>query len=94
MILVATAGSSSLKLGLFDSDLREVGRAQAAEIDDKAGGHAAALTGCLAEMGVSLSGLRGVAQRVVQGGAGLTAPCRITDGVRGEIAAMGALAPL
>jgi acetate kinase len=94
VILVANAGSSSLKLGLFDAELREVARAQAAEIDDKAGGHAAALEAGLSGMGVEISSLRAVAHRVVHGGAGLTAPCRITGAVKAEIAAMGALAPL
>ncbi len=91
MILVVNAGSSSLKLAVF-RDGREVARAQVAEI--AADGHRAALPKALAETGVALGDLAAVAHRVVHGGTGLVAPCRVTEAVMAGIAACVPLAPL
>ncbi len=91
MILVVNAGSSSVKLAVFDGAV-EVASAQVAEIAP--GGHEAALRQGLGDAGVSLGDLAAVAHRVVHGGATLVAPCRVTDAVRAEIAACVPLAPL
>lgn len=95
MLLVVNAGSSSLKLAVFDGTLTEIAQARAERIGT--GGpadHRAALGTGLAEMGISPSDLTAAAHRVVHGGAGLTAPCRITPSVEAEIEACAALAPL
>ena len=95
MLLVVNAGSSSLKLAVFDDTLTEIAQARAERIGT--GGpadHRAALGVGLAEMGISPSDLTAAAHRVVHGGAGLTAPCRITPSVEAEIEACAALAPL
>ncbi len=92
MILVVNAGSSSLKLGLFDG-AHQVAEARAEGIGT--GGiadHAAALAKGLADMGNPV--LTAAAHRVVHGGAGLVAPCRITPEVEAQIAALVPLAPL
>ena len=92
MILVVNAGSSSLKLGLFEG-AQQVAQARAEGIGTGgAADHAAALATGLAEMGGHR--LRAAAHRVVHGGVGLTAPCRITPGVEAQIAALVPLAPL
>jgi acetate kinase len=91
MILVVNAGSSSVKLAVFDGGT-EVGRAQVAEI--AADGHEAALPQALVDTGVALGDLRAVGHRVVHGGAALVAPCRLTDVVLTGIAACVPLAPL
>ncbi len=92
MLLVINAGSSSMKLAVFDADLREVARAQVAEIAH--GGHAAALADGLRQTGVDLAGLSGVAHRVVHGGLHLKAACRIDAAVIATITDCVALAPL
>jgi acetate kinase len=95
MLLVVNAGSSSLKLAVFDADLREVAQARAERIGT--GGpadHRSALQAGLAEMGIAASDLTAAAHRVVHGGATLTAPCRITAEVEAQIEACAALAPL
>lgn len=95
MLLVVNAGSSSLKLAVFDASLREVAQARAERIGT--GGladHQAALQAGLAEMGIAANYLTAAAHRVVHGGATLTAPCRITAEVEGQIEACAALAPL
>ena len=79
MLLVVNAGSSSLKLALFDRGLRQVAQARAERIGTE--GHGAALREGLAEMGIGALDLRAAAHRVVHGGAGLTAPCRLTGEV-------------
>ena len=89
MLLVVNAGSSSLKLALFDGlDLRR--EARVAEIGQ--GGPAAALAGLLGQ-GFG-QGLTAAAHRVVHGGAVLTRACRIDPGVLAGIAACVTLAPL
>jgi acetate kinase len=95
MLLVVNAGSSSLKLAVFDAGLREVAQARAERIGT--GGpadHRAALQAGLAEMGIAANDLTAAAHRVVHGGATLTAPCRITAEVEAQIEACAALAPL
>lgn len=95
MLLVVNAGSSSLKLAVFDAGLNLVAQARSERIG--AGGaatHHSALLAGLAEMGIAPDQLQAAAHRVVHGGASLTAPCRITPEVEAEIAACVALAPL
>lgn len=95
MLLVVNAGSSSLKLALFDAALRQVAQARAERIGSAGvASHLAALQAGLAEMGVAAADLRAAAHRVVHGGARLTAPCRITPAVLAEIEACAGLAPL
>lgn len=95
MLLVVNAGSSSLKLAVYDRDLTEIAQSRCERIG--AGGatdHLEALRVGLDEMGTSLGSLRAAAHRVVHGGATLTAPCRITPQVETRIEACVALAPL
>lgn len=95
MLLVVNAGSSSLKLAVFDAGLGQVAQARAERIGTGgAPSHAEALRAGLAEMGLSAADLRAAAHRVVHGGAGLTAPCRVTPQVETQIEACAALAPL
>lgn len=91
MLLVLNAGSSSLKLKVFDGTA-EIAKASVERI--AAGGHGAALEQGLAEAGVPVARLKGAAHRVVHGGAGLTHACRITPAVEAEIEACATLAPL
>jgi acetate kinase len=91
MWLIVNAGSSSLKLKVFEGE-REVAKASVGEIG--ADGHAAAMAVGLAEAGVSLDRLTGAAHRVVHGGAGLTATCRVTPDVLRQIQDCVPLAPL
>ena len=89
MLLVVNAGSSSVKVALFDG-LNEVRRDQVAEIAGD--GHKAALELLLRD-GFG-QGLTAAAHRVVHGGARLTRACRVDAGVLAEIAACVPLAPL
>jgi acetate kinase len=91
MILVVNAGSSSVKLALFDG-AAEVAQAQVSEIAPD--GHAAALAEGLAEARVAVADLSAAAHRVVHGGAALTQTCRATPAVMAAIAACVPLAPL
>jgi len=91
MWLIVNAGSSSLKLKVFDGD-REVAKASVSEIGPD--GHQAAMAEGLAQAGVSLDRLTAAAHRVVHGGAGLTATCRVTPQVLAQIEACVPLAPL
>lgn len=95
MLLVVNAGSSSLKLAVFDAGLNRLAEARLERI--AAGGlasHAEALAAGIARMGLPLSGLRGAAHRVVHGGAGADRACRITDETMAMIRAAVPLAPL
>ena len=92
MLLVVNAGSSSIKLAVFDAGLREVARAQVEKI--VSGGHASALTEGLQQAGVTVAGLTAAAHRVVHGGAGLTKACRVDPHVLAAIEACVPLAPL
>lgn len=91
MWLIVNAGSSSLKLKLFEGE-REVAKSFVGEIGPD--GHAQAMTDGLAQAGVSVDRLTAAAHRVVHGGAGLTATCRITPSVIQQIEACVPLAPL
>lgn len=95
MLLVVNAGSSSLKLALFDQDLVETASHRTERIG--AGGardHAAALAEGLTAMGVNPVDLTAAAHRVVHGGTQLTKACRINQEVTEAIGACVALAPL
>ncbi|MFO1202971.1 MAG: acetate kinase [Tabrizicola sp.] len=91
MWLIVNAGSSSLKLKVFEGE-REVAKAFVGEIGPD--GHRAAMAEGLAQAGVSLDRLTAAAHRVVHGGAGLTATCRVTPSVLRQIEACVPLAPL
>lgn len=94
-LLVVNAGSSSLKLAVFDAGLQQLAVARAERIGT--GGAAdllEALRAGLAEMGVSVGGLAGAAHRVVHGGTALVQPARITETVLAGIEACVPLAPL
>ena len=89
MWLIVNAGSSSLKLKVFDGE-REVAKAFVAEIGPD--GHRAAMRDGLAQAGVPLHRLTAAAHRVVHGGASLTATCRVTPEVLRQIEACEPLA--
>lgn len=91
MWLIVNAGSSSLKLKVFEGE-REVAKAFVGEIGSD--GHKAAMAVGLAQAGVSVDRLTAAAHRVVHGGAGLTATCRVTPSVIQQIEACVPLAPL
>jgi len=91
MLLVVNAGSSSLKLAGFAADLTQLAEARFERIGS--GGlpdHKAALLQGLAQLGHPTA----AAHRVVHGGAGLTAPARITPQIEAQIQACIPLAPL
>ena len=91
MLLIVNAGSSSLKLKVFDGP-REVAKAQVSEIGTD--GHAAAMLRGLDQAGVPVERLTAAAHRVVHGGATLTATVRVTPEVLRQIEACVPLAPL
>lgn len=91
MWLIVNAGSSSLKLKVFDGE-REVAKASVGEIG--ADGHRAALAAGLRQAGVPVDRLTAAAHRVVHGGADLTGTCRVTPAVLRQIEACVPLAPL
>ncbi|KAF0116955.1 MAG: ackA [Rhodobacteraceae bacterium] len=91
MLLIVNAGSSSLKLKVFDG-AQEVAKSQVSEIGPD--GHGPAMVRGLAEAGVPLEKLTGAAHRVVHGGASLTATVRVTPEVLRQIEACVPLAPL
>lgn len=106
MRLVVNAGSSSVKVVLFDG-LAEVARGMVAEIGGasvvEVGGakharpvsdHGAALLALIEGMGLSVGALTAVAHRVVHGGPALTETCRVTPDVVTQIEACIPLAPL
>lgn len=95
MLLVVNAGSSSLKLAVFDAGLAQVAQARAERIGTGgAADHLEALDAGLGEMGITPAALVGAAHRVVHGGASLTAAARLTPAIAAEIAACIPLAPL
>lgn len=110
MLLVVNAGSSSIKLAVFDAGLGQalagsvteiggVGRLKIGKIDQDctAADHRAALELAFAGMaaaGVPISALTAAAHRVVHGGADLTAACRVTPATMAAIEACVPLAPL
>ena len=91
MWLIVNAGSSSLKLKIFEGE-REVAKASVSEIG--ADGYRAAVAAGLGQAGVPVDRLTAAAHRVVHGGEALTATCRITPDVLQQIAACVPLAPL
>jgi acetate kinase len=91
MLLIVNAGSSSLKLKVFDGT-REVAKALVSEIGTD--GHAAAMVRGLGEAGLPVEKLTAAAHRVVHGGATLTATVRVTPDVLRQIEACVPLAPL
>ena len=110
MILVVNAGSSSIKIELFDRGLNSVLTGAVTEIgghgalvlggsrqDVDVPDHAAALDLLLTGLemaGHAVQGLDAAAHRVVHGGADLVAPCRITEATLAAIEAACPLAPL
>lgn len=110
MILVLNAGSSSLKMEVFDDKLGSIisgrvtnlGTLGELKLGDKTTevetrDHADALTlmlGALADAGYPLSGFTAAAHRVVHGGAILTQPARLTPPVIKTIESVIPLAPL
>jgi acetate kinase len=95
MLLVVNAGSSSLKLALFDGQARPLGTARSERIGT--GGppdHQTALREGMAELRVTPQDLTAAGHRVVHGGAALIHPARITPEVLAGIAACVPLAPL
>ena len=91
MWLIVNAGSSSLKLKVFDAE-REVAKAFVGEIGPD--GHRAAMAEGLVQAGVALDGLTAAAHRVVHGGTGLTTTARVTPEVVRQIQDCIPLAPL
>ncbi len=110
MLLVVNAGSSSIKLAVFDAALRQVLAGSVTEIggagrlslgvvqqDCAAADHRAALAlafKAMAAQGVGLGDLTAAAHRVVHGGEALVQPARVTAAVIAGIEACVPLAPL
>lgn len=110
LVLVLNAGSSSIKLAVFDGGLAErlsgiadgIGGAGLLKIDGHASAHAlpdhaTALKSILQELdnhGFPLARFRAAAHRVVHGGTELTAPVRVTPDTIAAIDRCAALAPL
>jgi acetate kinase len=92
-ILVLNAGSSSLKLGLFDAVGEEqlAGRQVSWDVD-AAPGYQTALRHLVSD--IDLSRVTAVGHRVVHGGTRFTAGVVIDTAARAEIAELTALAPL
>ena len=110
MIFVVNAGSSSIKVALFDGAVQvlsgmvvEIGGAARLTVGEGAAravsapDHEAALALLIegfADQGHPLSALRAAGHRVVHGGRDLTAPVRVTDAVLAQVEACVPLAPL
>ena len=110
MILVVNAGSSSIKIEVFDNALASVIAGAVSEIGGDARltlgnqsrpigapDHAVALEHLLeglAAHGLTLDRLTAAAHRIVHGGAYLTAPTRLTPDVLEQVVACNSLAPL
>lgn len=107
MLLVVNAGSSSIKLAVFDDGLQPVLSGAVTEIggaarlqmggaarDIAAPDHRAALAAMFADMAVPVAALTAAAHRVVHGGETLVQPCRIGPRVIAGIEACVPLAPL
>ncbi len=110
MILVVNAGSSSIKVELFGSDLDSVLSGSITEIGGNARirlglldqtvfapDHKAAFKAILQALdaqGHPVDSLTAAAHRIVHGGAGLTAPARMTPDILLQIEGYNALAPL
>ncbi|KUJ76542.1 acetate kinase [Ruegeria marisrubri] len=110
MILVVNAGSSSIKIELFEPDLTSLLSGSVSEIGGDArltlGGdkrpveapdHVAAINELIAGLeaqGYRLSDLAAAGHRIVHGGAEMTQPVRLTSDVLRRIEAFTPLAPL
>ena len=110
MLLVVNAGSSSVKLAVFDGGLRQILAGSVTEIggagclrlgafarDCAAADHQAALAlafEAMAAQGVAMADLTAAAHRVVHGGEALVRPARVTAAVIAGIEACVPLAPL
>jgi acetate kinase len=110
MLLVVNAGSSSLKIAVFDADLRMIvsgslseiggkGRLKLAEVEVAvtAADHRAALGilfDAMAQKGVVLTDFTAAAHRIVHGGELFSAPARLTPEVISGIELCVPLAPL
>ena len=110
LILVLNAGSSSIKLAVFDGDLTEkltgiadgiggagqlkLGSAKTAQDFPDHDSALQAVLSGLAANGLPFSRFRAAAHRVVHGGTDLTEPARITPDVIAAIDRCSALAPL
>ena len=110
MIFVVNAGSSSIKVALFDGAAQvlsgmvgEIGGAARLTVGEGAAravsapDHEAALALLIegfADQGHPLPALRAAGHRVVHGGRDLTAPVRVTDAVLAQVEACVPLAPL
>ena len=91
-ILVLNAGSSSLKLGLFDATGEEqLAERQMSGMHDAAPGYQTALRHVVSDIDVSR--VTAVGHRVVHGGARFTAGILIDAAVRAEIEELTTLAP-
>jgi acetate kinase len=92
-ILVLNAGSSSLKLGVFDAaTVEQLAEKQVIWAADEEVEHEAALRDLLAD--INPNGIVAVGHRVVHGGTRFTQAIRIDAAVRAEIEALASLAPL
>jgi len=110
MLLVVNAGSSSVKLAVFDAGLQQVlagsvteigssGRLTLGAVDQACAvaDHRAALAlafQAMAQQGLGLEDMTAAAHRVVHGGDALVAPARVTAAVIAGIEACVPLAPL
>ena len=110
MLLVVNAGSSSVKIAVFDAGLSQVARGMVSEIGGASvveigevrqaqpvADHEGALLALLRGLeaqDLPLTALSGAGHRIVHGGAALQAPCRITPQVEAAIADCVPLAPL
>jgi acetate kinase len=107
VILVVNAGSSSIKVALFDADLVRLASGEVTEIGDdgvlrigtdrspiRAADHATALAALLDALNAAGQRPTAAAHRIVHGGAALIAPARVTPDVIAQISACNALAPL
>ena len=110
MILVLNAGSSSLKVEVFDHDLTShlsgavtaIGGAGALKLGDRHdevttpdhGEALALMLAALADAGIGMETLTAAAHRVVHGGTILTEPARVTPQVIAAIKSVIPLAPL
>jgi acetate kinase len=89
--LTINAGSSSLRLALFDKNLNEL---HALHLDRIKGTHEKALKSALKDMPIELSEIKKVGHRVVHGGEKFTKPTPLNKKTLREIEKLSPLAPL
>src|SRR5689334_11064165 len=95
LILTINAGSSSLKVGVFDAETGERLAGNALDWrdgNDEAGNRLASLEDLL--MGIDLSAVYGIGHRVVQGGTRLRDSVKIDETIISIIDELAVLAPL